>query len=127
MAAAGAVRETAAMIAGMRPALQPGTWSFVTLGPDDPRLSQALATMREPEGLSVILPAGDDDPLPMAHILLQVTSALDGVGLTAAVSTALAAADIPCNVVAGHHHDHIFVPQSQANAALRILERRAAE
>ena len=115
------------MIAGMRPALQPGTWSFVPLGPDAPRLSQALATMREPEGRSAMLPAAPDDPLPMAHILLQVTSALDCVGLTAAGSTVLAVADSPCNVVAGHHHDHIFVPQSQATAALRILERRAAE
>ena len=123
----GAVKDSKAMIAGMNPALQPGTWYFCTLPPGDPRAATALATMREPEGLSAILSKEDatDTSMPMAHILLPVISALDGVGLTAAVSTTLADAGIPCNVVAGHHHDHIFVPLDQAPLAVARLQHRA--
>ncbi|MEO0389873.1 MAG: ACT domain-containing protein [Pseudomonadota bacterium] len=124
-----AIKDTNAMIAGMNPALQPGTWHFCTLAPGDPRLEVALAVMREPEGVSAILHSRDapDGAMPMAHILLQVTSALDGVGLTAAVSAALAHQQIPCNIVAGHHHDHVFVPQAMAAAALACLQHRAQD
>jgi hypothetical protein len=57
----------------------------------------------------------------MVKITLQVYSDLEGVGLTAAVATALAEAGIPCNVVAALHHDHLFVPETQGAAALRCL------
>lgn len=40
-------------------------------------------------------------------------------------------AGISCNVVAGTNHDHIFVPVSQATAAMKVLhaiqERAVAE
>jgi uncharacterized protein len=48
-------------------------------------------------------------------------SALDAVGLTAAVSRALADASLSANVVAGVHHDHLFVPHGEAEAAVRVL------
>lgn len=56
-----------------------------------------------------------------AWITLRVHSALHAVGLTATVSTALAAGGISCNVVAGHHHDHLLVPVDRAHDALLIL------
>jgi hypothetical protein len=56
-----------------------------------------------------------------AMITLQVHSALDAVGLTAAVSSALADAGIACNVVAGYHHDHLFVPYERGEEAVAIL------
>ena len=62
----------------------------------------------------------------MACLTLTVHSALDGVGLTAAVATALAGAGIPANMIAGYHHDHVFVPEHQAEAALACLRNRAA-
>ena len=43
------------------------------------------------------------------------------MGLTAAVSTALAGAAISCNVLAGFHHDHLFVPADRADEALDVL------
>ncbi len=95
-------------------------------------MSQAIASFREAEGISFILPieaaklAGFDTSLPMAQITLQVYSALDGVGLTAAVASALADAGIPCNMVAGFHHDHAFVPEDLADKAIEVLEVRAA-
>ena len=63
----------------------------------------------------------------VARITLDVNSALDGVGLTAAVAQALAARGIAANVVAGFHHDHVFVPAAQGEAALAALEARAAQ
>jgi hypothetical protein len=128
------VRETAAMIAAMAPVLDPATYAFVTLA--DPAraaaaLPLALASFREDEGLSLILPLptarglGFADPIPMARITLTVQSALDGTGLTAAVATALAQAEIPCNMVAAFHHDHVFVPAAKAARALAVLQTRA--
>lgn len=124
------VRDSAAMIAAMSPALVPGSFVFCTL--DGPTHPDAVATMREDEGLSQILPTsvaralGLDTALPLAQITLTVHSALDGIGLTAAVATALAKAGIACNVVAGHHHDHIFVPEASAEAALGALREIAS-
>ena len=57
----------------------------------------------------------------MALITLNVYSALDGVGLTAAVATALARAGIACNMVAALNHDHVFVPIERAQEALAVL------
>jgi hypothetical protein len=48
---------------------------------------------------------------------------LSAVGLTAAVSAALTAEGISCNVVAAYGHDHLFVPADRAADALRALER----
>lgn len=117
------------MIAGMSPDLCPGVFVFVT-GADEAMIPRAIAMFREAEGLSLVLPA---EVAPgagprMRLITLQVHSALDGVGLTAAVSTALADAGIPANVVAAFHHDHVFVPEALAEmalAALLALVRRA--
>ena len=52
-------------------------------------------------------------------ITLSVHSSLEAVGLTAAVSCALAREGISANVVAAY--DHIFVPVANANQALSCL------
>jgi hypothetical protein len=57
----------------------------------------------------------------MAMITLNVYSALDGVGLTAAVATALAKAGIACNMVAALNHDHVFVPSERREEALAVM------
>ena len=125
------VRDTSAMIAGMEPRRRSGTFVFAT-SDDAGLMREALATMREEEGLSLVLPvdiaedAGLDVSLPMACLTLDVTSALDGIGLTAAVATALTEAGIACNIVAGFRHDHVFVPEGDAGRALQALRLRAA-
>ena len=131
MAGAGPVRDTAAMISGMDPALVPGEVAFASFpGADPGALPEARALVREAEGVTLVLPVGHpalpEGVLAMRQITLRVASALDGVGLTAAVATALAEAGIPCNVIAGFHHDHIFVPADRAEEALAALRRRAA-
>ena len=127
------------MIANMAPVLRAGEFVFVTT-PEHAfgaaLLPQAMASFREDEGLSLILPldvakeAGFDVGQPMRCITLNVFSALDGVGLTAGVSGVLAEQGIPCNMVAAYHHDHVFVPSPMAQSAVEILkslqERTAA-
>lgn len=86
-----------------------------------------IATFVEAEGLSLIV----EESVATAHrltpllraawITLRVNSDLHAVGLTAAVSGALAAAGISCNVVAAAHHDHLFVPIGDAERAMRVL------
>jgi hypothetical protein len=59
-----------------------------------------------------------------AWLTLTVQSSLDAVGLTAAVSARLAAIGIPCNVLAGYHHDHLLVPIDRVDDAVRALSAR---
>ncbi|MGJ8595402.1 ACT domain-containing protein [Sulfitobacter sp.] len=119
------VKDTAAMISGMAPFLDDALYHFCK-GPEA-LLPQALASFREEEGLSLILTdtvaraEGLETELPMKRITLSVHSALDGVGLTAAVATVLADNGIACNMVAGYHHDHAFVPAADAERAVALL------
>ena len=118
------------MISGMTPVLRQGQFVFAT-AKEEALASQlapnAIATMREAEGLSLILPlekadaSGLEISPPMRCIMLNVYSSLEGVGLTAAVSAALGENNIPCNMVAGYHHDHVFVPEDLAVQAMHVL------
>lgn len=124
----GPVRDRAEMIRQMAPRLEADCFVFTTAKNEADliqRLPLAVAMFRESEGVSLIVPAPSDAPGAMRLITLQVHSALDGVGLTAAVSQALAEANIPCNIVAATHHDHLFVPVSQAETALDVLRALA--
>ena len=133
---AGAIRDLHRLLAGMRPSLHPGRYAFTTL-PRGQAIDPAsiVASIREAEGLSVVLAEDDARALGLpiaflaAWITLEVHSDLAAVGLTAAFSQALAQAGIGCNVVAGTVHDHIFVPTTQADdaiAVLQALQQRAA-
>jgi hypothetical protein len=126
---AGRISEREAMIAAMDPQLDPRSWRFVLITPDTaPQLlGAAIATFREDEGVTAIVPSPAADEAGLAgpdfcRIVLQVHSDLEGVGLTAAVASALADAGIACNVVAAFHHDHLFVPAGRADQALTILQ-----
>ena len=78
--------------------------------------------------LTLVLRKQDADRLGLRYdyvagwITLRVHSALEAVGLTAAVSAALAREGVSCNVVAGFYHDHLFVPHDSAAQAVRLLE-----
>ena len=117
------VRDGLQMVQQMRPERVAGRFVFQAIEAEDivSRLAEIRGLFVENEGVSVIVPAGPGDRDVMAQITLQVQSALDGVGLTAAVSTALAKADIACNMVAALNHDHAFVPEADAERALTIL------
>jgi hypothetical protein len=92
---------------------------------------QPFATVAEAEGLTVVAPlaamrAAGMPSEPWARISLTVQSDLAAVGLTAAFAGALGREGISCNVIAGYHHDHLFVQwdrREDAMAALRALSR----
>ena len=103
-------------------------WAFVSVGEvsSEYLAEHALATFRETEGTTLIVPwerAEEFDVCsePMARITLNIHSSLEAVGLTAAVSQALASEAISANVVAGFYHDHIFVPQTAGERAVACL------
>ncbi|GAA2992042.1 ACT domain-containing protein [Streptomyces fulvorobeus] len=127
-------RDLRTLLRSMRPELNPGRYVFTTV-PDGvvPAGTTPVVTVTEREGLTVVLPEAEADAAGLAYdyvagwITLRVRSALDAVGLTAAVSLALTDAGLSCNVVAGYHHDHLFVPHERATEAVAVLERLAAE
>lgn len=108
-----------------------GDYAYCVL-PAVPDGAAPLATVAEEEGLTVVLPVEQAEGLGVPFdgvftcITLGVHSALESVGLTAAVSAVLAEHSIPCNVIAGFHHDHLLVPASQADVALGLLRDLAA-
>ena len=83
---------------------------------------------KEEEGLSMLLAEelakskGFTYTGVFRGITLNVHSSLESVGLTAAVSTKLAENNISANVIAATFHDHIFVPESDAETALTLLK-----
>ncbi|UUY04014.1 ACT domain-containing protein [Svornostia abyssi] len=120
------------LIRSMDPVLRPGSFAVALVR--DERAMRGIvpdATIQEDEGLTVILPRERADALGLpydfvaAWITLRVHSALEAVGLTAAFSTALAEADLSCNVLAGFHHDHLLVPYERRDEAMDVLRALA--
>lgn len=110
----------------MRPVLDPEEYAFA-LVERVPVGVAPFAIVREAEGVTVVLPWAEAARQGLAdavvsrcrRITLTVHSSLEAVGLTAAVSSALAARGISCNVIAGSYHDHLFVPAGRADDAWR--------
>jgi hypothetical protein len=118
----------------LKPELNAGEYVFCSAQTDSlPKGTEAVGWFREREGTTLILPRHRADALGLpysfvsAWITLTVHSALEAVGLTAAVSQALANAGISCNVVAASCHDHLFVPVGEARRAMDVLENLSAE
>lgn len=118
------------LLRGLEPVRRPGEYVMVSTNSHGSLPSQASVV--EEEGTSLVLERHTADafrldyPTVFAWITLTVNSSLAAVGLTAAVSAALAARGIPCNVLAGFHHDHLLVPAAQADEALAALAELSA-
>ena len=122
------VSDLSVLLKTLEPVLSPGVFVFASVKEGhsiDP--SVVVASIREPEGLSVVTSETDAEFAGLnvlfrcAWVTLTVNSALDAVGLTAAFASALGRAGISCNVVAGAYHDHIFVPLESAQTAMQVL------
>ena len=118
------------LLKNLSPRLNAGEFVFLSLKDHLPANVRPLATFHEWEGESVVLRVEQAETIGLKHgeetyawITLEVHSALDSIGLTVAVTAALAAAGIPCNVVAGFHHDHLFVPYAVKEMAMEVLEK----
>jgi len=116
------------LLAELKPILRSdGPYVYVTLSDNPLQGIEVFATVREDEGLTYVIKKHDADKLGLSYVFvsqwitLQVFSSLSAVGLTAAVASSLAKEGISCNVLAGFHHDHILVPISRADDAIRAL------
>jgi hypothetical protein len=120
-------RDLQRLLAQAQPERRPGEFVFVSVEPQTARGLPAHASVRESEGLTLVIPRRQADEQALhydfvaAWITLTVHSALDAVGLTAAVARKLAEAGISCNVIAGFFHDHLLVPVDRADEAITIL------
>lgn len=122
-----------ALLASLSPRLNPGRFVFCSvLQPSTAQLAAALGSFRESEGTTLILAHEEAERLGLTYdylaawITLEVHSSLAAVGLTAAFARVLAAEGISCNVIAGFHHDHLFVADGAATRAMAALQRLAA-
>ncbi|MBD8705226.1 MULTISPECIES: ACT domain-containing protein [unclassified Pseudomonas] len=121
-----------ALLRSMNPELNEGDYVCCTVA-DSRRVEgvEVIGSFREREGLTVILERSQAQQLRldcdyvMAWITLTVHSSLAAVGLTAAFASALGAAGISCNVVAGFYHDHLFVGKDDAQQAMETLRALA--
>lgn len=116
------------LLKNMTPKLNEGIYVFciiTTLNGID--ANEIIGTFKEDEGITIILKKEIADSLNLSYsyiaawITLTIHSSLDAVGLTAAISSALAKENISCNVVAAYYHDHIFVDHGDAEKAISIL------
>jgi hypothetical protein len=124
------VHDLKELLRHAQPKLQAGDYVFVTLL-EWPALSQSdiLMSFRESEGITLILEQAIADKNDLqyeyvaAWITMEVNSALDAVGFTAAFATALGQQNISCNVVAAFHHDHLFVAKEDGARAVDVLQK----
>jgi hypothetical protein len=116
------------LLKSLKPNLNVGSYVFISLK-DISKISREdiLFEFKEAEGITIILSKEKADSFNFDYefvaswITLTVHSALDAVGLTAAVSTALTKHNISCNVVAAFYHDHIFVATKDMEKAMEVL------
>ena len=121
--------DLAALLRALQPVRNGGTYVYASLPPgSDIAACAAVAAIREKEGWTVVVEeaqarrAGLQALFRCAWITLEVHSDLQAIGLTAAVAAALSQADIACNVIAGAHHDHLFVPVESTDRAMTALQ-----
>lgn len=118
------------LLQNLSPTLHDGDFIFTSVKSlDNIPGDHIVMHFREMEGITLITRKEVADQLGLeyefvaAWITLEVHSALEAVGLTAAFSSHLAKAGISCNVVAGFYHDHIFVAQPDAAIAMEELRK----
>ncbi len=116
------------MLQGLNPKLDSEVYVFATTqNPNLIPLENTFALIQEMEGYTLILKRNLADQFKLryhflaAKITIQVHSALEAVGLTAALSTQLANHSISCNVIAGFYHDHLFVDYEHGPKAVEVL------
>ncbi|QBH97264.1 ACT domain-containing protein [Limnobaculum zhutongyuii] len=124
------IKQLSTLLSSMSPALSSETYVFCTIKEE---FTEQLFRFKpkglfvEEEGVTLIITQQTAITHQLAfsgtfrQITLTVHSSLEAVGLTAAVSKALADNNISANVVAAYYHDHIFVPEQDADRALNTL------
>jgi hypothetical protein len=123
------------LLKSISPEIQDGEYVFCTLASEnlDYKHLNPLATFKESEGLTLIIPVESavQEKLAFEGVFKQITltvhSSLEAVGLTAAVANKLASYSISANVIAAFYHDHVFVQTEKAEQALSALKEFSVE
>ncbi|KAJ5316846.1 hypothetical protein PENANT_c016G04008 [Penicillium antarcticum] len=126
------------LLATMQPSLDPTTYVFLTT--NQPLHTLPLSTLepqllvKEDEGTTIVTTKSlanshgfTESTFPCKKITLTIHSSLEAVGLIAAISNRLKDHGISANVVSGYFHDHIYVPGTRAEDAMRVLGEFAGE
>jgi hypothetical protein len=119
------------LLKNLNPSASDDSFVFCTISvlPESEKLValDPWAIIKEEEGITLILEMERADSFGFHYesiygkITLQVYSSLDAVGLSAVIAANLADAGISANIVAGYHHDYIFVPKAKLETALNVL------
>lgn len=128
-----AERDLSKLLSSLHVKAREGIWRFETINKEAASWTELVSLrdvrqiamlFQEDEGLTVITAATDDTPAENRWVWLELSvySDLNAVGFLSKVAAALTHAGIPCNAVAAFHHDHIFVPEEKAGAAVAALE-----
>lgn len=123
------------LLAGAAPALHETEFVFCSVPRETAEAfaPSAVATFKENEGVTLILPravadsAGVEFTYPCRMITLTVHSALAAIGFMAKITASLAEHGISVNPVSAYYHDHLFVPADRAEEALAVLEKLSAQ
>lgn len=114
----------------MQPTLREGEYVFCSVNhKDNDYLNlKPICTFIEDEGLTLILSRHLADTYELSYtsvfrmITLSVHSSLEAVGFLAAITGKLAEHGISVNPVSAYYHDHLFVPLSQADEVIKLLQ-----
>lgn len=118
-----------ALLKNMNPDLHPDIFVFCTFAQDEPvpAFIRPQLRFREREGTTLVMRREEAERAGLRYafvsrlITLTVHSALDAVGVLAAVTSRLAEAGISVNAVSAFYHDHLFVPVDRADEAMAVL------
>lgn len=118
------------LLRNLSPVLLDDTFVFCTFTEGsygDYAKTNPKACILENEGMTLVIEKSVADSHGFSYsgefscISLEVHSSLEAVGLTAIISGLLATYEISVNMIAGYHHDHLFVPVANAPLALDLL------
>ena len=102
------------------PKLKHGKFEFITIK-DGVIPNEAVAMIKEDEGMTLVLPTDKTNGDIFAWISLVQETSLTATGITKAFSAALSDAGIACNVIAAFYHDHMLVPYDKREEAMKII------
>lgn len=125
-----AITELDRLIKEMKPIIHPEPLVYCAVTAEQmtsKMLTDSFAMINEAEAITLITSPeqaqsfGFKASETFQRIELKVYSSLEAVGLTAAVSQCLTEHNISANVIAAYHHDHILIPQKDAQKGYQAL------